>query len=321
MTYKPKILNASEGGTGVANASSSTITLGGALALIGAFTASFTLTGITAVTFPTSGTLATTSQLPSLPISLANGGTSANLTSSNGGIFYSTSTTGAILTGTATARQMLQSGATAAPAWSTATWPATTTINQLLYSSSANTVSGLATANSGILATNSSGIPAVTTASGNWNNTSRSAFLAYANATISGVTGDGTNYTIIFGSTAFDQGSNFNTTTGVFTAPVSGRYFFTATLHLNGFTALTTIISSVLSTSSVAYNGCEQNPFVTSEGSTGGHTLVVSYSYFVNMSANDTAQINLQVSGAATKVVNVFGSGNGFTTFAGYLVC
>jgi len=48
------------GGTGVANASTSTFTLGGAASFVGAFTFAGTLTGNTAVTFPTSGTLATT---------------------------------------------------------------------------------------------------------------------------------------------------------------------------------------------------------------------------------------------------------------------
>lgn len=96
-------------------------------------------------------------------LSLARGGTNANLTASNGGIFYSTATAGAILSGTATARQMLQSGASGAPAWSTATWPATTTVSQLLYSSSANVVAGLATANSSVLVTNGSGVPSFST--------------------------------------------------------------------------------------------------------------------------------------------------------------
>ncbi len=93
------------------------------------------------------------------PISLANGGTSASLTASNGGIFYSTATAGAILAGTATAGQMLRSGATAAPTWSTATWPATTTINQLLYSSAANTVAGVSVVNSAGLLTSAGGVP------------------------------------------------------------------------------------------------------------------------------------------------------------------
>lgn len=51
------------GGTGVNNGTN-TLTLAGNLATSGAFASTFTMTGITAVTYPTSGTLATTSQLP-----------------------------------------------------------------------------------------------------------------------------------------------------------------------------------------------------------------------------------------------------------------
>lgn len=47
-------------------------------------------------------------------------------------------------------------------ALSTATYPATTTINQLLYSSAANTIAGLATANQGVLTTGATGIPVMT---------------------------------------------------------------------------------------------------------------------------------------------------------------
>lgn len=95
-----------------------------------------------------------------IPFSLANGGTGASLVASNGGIVYSTATTFAILAGTATANQVLLSGASAAPAWSTATYPPTTTVNQLLYSSATNVVSGLSTANSAVLRTNAAGVPA-----------------------------------------------------------------------------------------------------------------------------------------------------------------
>lgn len=54
-------------------------------------------------------------------------------------------------------------GVGTAAAFSTATYPATTTINQILYSSATNTVSGLATANSGVLSTSSGGIPSIDT--------------------------------------------------------------------------------------------------------------------------------------------------------------
>lgn len=215
------------GGTGVNNGAS-TFTMGGNVAFVGAFTFAGTLTGNTAVTFPTSGTLATTSGasgivnpglinqlayyaangsivsglataasgtlvtdaggIPSISstlpstvqlnitqvgiltagtwnatnIGLNHGGTNAALTASNGGIFYSTATAGAILAGTATANQILMSQSSTAPIWSTATYPATTVINQILYSSATNTVTGLSSANSAHLVTTSMGIPVMT---------------------------------------------------------------------------------------------------------------------------------------------------------------
>src|SRR5882757_3950536 len=58
--------------------------------------------------------------------------------------------------------QLLQSkGASADPAYTTATYPATTTINQILYSSSNNTIAGLSTVNNGLLITSSSGVPSI----------------------------------------------------------------------------------------------------------------------------------------------------------------
>ncbi len=70
----------------------------------------------------------------------------------------------AILPPGATAGQIIRSGGTGAdPSYSTATYPATTTINRLLYSSAANTISELATANSSILVTDGSGVPSLST--------------------------------------------------------------------------------------------------------------------------------------------------------------
>lgn len=96
-------------------------------------------------------------------ITLADGGTNASLVASNGGIVYSTASAMAILSGTATAGQILLSGLSTTPSWSTATYPAITTINQLLYSSAANTITGLATSNNGVLVTGGTGIPAIST--------------------------------------------------------------------------------------------------------------------------------------------------------------
>lgn len=94
-------------------------------------------------------------------VALANGGTGANLTANNGGIVYSTASALAILGGTITANQVLLSGSSSAPSWSAATYPASTTVNQLLYSSNNNVISGLATANNGVLVTNGTGVPSI----------------------------------------------------------------------------------------------------------------------------------------------------------------
>jgi hypothetical protein len=93
------------------------------------------------------------------PLALNYGGTSADLTASNGGILYTNATTAAILSGTATATRMLQSGANSAPAWSTSTWPSTTTVNQVLYSSANNIVTGITASSNGVLISGATSIP------------------------------------------------------------------------------------------------------------------------------------------------------------------
>jgi hypothetical protein len=95
------------------------------------------------------------------PLTLANGGSNASLTASNGGIIYSSASAMGVLSGTSTANQILLSGSSTTPAWSTATYPATTTINQILYSSSANVIAGITTADNGILITGTTGIPSI----------------------------------------------------------------------------------------------------------------------------------------------------------------
>lgn len=83
-------------------------------------------------------------------LGLTNGGTSASLTASNGGIVYSAASALAVLAGTATANQSLLSGASGAPSWSTATYPATTAAGTLLASATANAITATATPTLGV---------------------------------------------------------------------------------------------------------------------------------------------------------------------------
>lgn len=84
------------------------------------------------------------------------------LTPSAGAMVYSTSAALA-LTAVGTTGQLMQSAGTGAPAWTTATYPATVAVNTLLYGSAANAVSALATANSGVLVTSAGGVPSIAT--------------------------------------------------------------------------------------------------------------------------------------------------------------
>lgn len=95
------------------------------------------------------------------PLTLGNGGSGAALTASNGGIVFSDVSKMQVLSGTATAGQMVRSSVSSAPTWSTTVWPNTTTINQLLYSSSANNIAGVTTGNNGVLITSAGGVPSI----------------------------------------------------------------------------------------------------------------------------------------------------------------
>lgn len=94
-------------------------------------------------------------------IGLSYGGTGKVIVPSTGGIVWTDSDSLEVLPGTATARRMFQSGALAAPSWSTATWPTTTTVNGILYSSSNNVVGQILTGNNGVLITSPGGIPSI----------------------------------------------------------------------------------------------------------------------------------------------------------------
>jgi len=266
-------LGANYGGTGVLNSSSSTITLGGAFAMSGAYTFTGNLTADTNVTFPTSGTLSTTTGTVtsitagtglsggtitgsgtislSTPVSLTNGGTNASLTANNGGIVWSNASQLQILSGTSTANQVLLSGATATPVWSTATYQATTTANQLLYSSSNNVIAGLATANQAVLVTNVFGAPSLSTS------LPGTVQLNITNVgTITAGTWEGSLITGTYGGTGVNNGSSTITIGGNVT--FSGAYAFTGTL--------TNTTSVTFPTSGTLIEGANTAPSVTFTG-------------------------------------------------------
>ena len=127
--------------TGITNAFLTTGTFT-SITGVGTLTAGATGAGFTVAL----GTSTITGQLV-----LANGGTNASLTASNGGMVWSNASQLQILAGSATANLPLVSGATASPAWAAYAIPSSITTGQLLYASSSSAVSGLSDVATGAL--------------------------------------------------------------------------------------------------------------------------------------------------------------------------
>ncbi len=139
-----------------------------------------------------------------------------------------TATVGLVASGTT--GQVLQTNTGAAPTYSTATYPSTTTINQILYSSSANVVAGLATANQGVLTTGATGIPVITALAVNGQLIIGSTAGVPAAATLTA----GAGITITNGSNSITIASTitnmaWSETSGAFNAVKQNGYFITTT--------------------------------------------------------------------------------------------
>ncbi len=144
-------------------------------------------------------------------------------------------------------------------------------------------------------------------------NSSQPAFSAYKSSTSNNVTGDSTTYTILFDTVIFDQASNYASGTGIFTAPVTGRYFFTAAVFVNGGTN----IQNNNNIFSVVTTARSYNIYPTSQTTQVSTAITV----FADMSVNDTAKITITLSDTGGKVDDVFGNASMNTYFSGYLVC
>lgn len=135
-------------------------------------------------------------------------------------------------------------------------------------------------------------------------------FLALNASLRSDVTGDGTVYTIPYNTEIFDQGSDYDNATFTFTAPVTGRYFLSATALLAGITTSHTIKQLRIVTSNRTYT------HYLDDGVAHNYREFV-LATMVDMDANDTATVTATVSGSG-KTVDV--EVTEYTTFSGSLI-
>ena len=144
-------------------------------------------------------------------------------------------------------------------------------------------------------------------------NTKQPCFLAYLGTGDNNVTGNGAVYRLGSGNAltkVFDIGNNLNTN-GTFTAPITGKYYFSADVFFVGGT-------------SEAYGDCQ---FLASSRNldcwtvgTGTTLYAVKGSCLMDMVAGDTLVVNCIVGGNVGDTCDSQGS-SGNTWMSGYLVC
>lgn len=147
-------------------------------------------------------------------------------------------------------------------------------------------------------------------------NTSQPAFSAYNSVLRSNVTGDGTAYTIPFDTVLFDQSSSLNTSTGTFTAPVTGIYKLQSTVALSGLGSAHTALILTISTTGKSYDVIDLNPANARDFN---NNINVTGSVLVKLNAGDVANIQIAVY-SSTKTVTVRNVLYN-TVFSGHLVC
>ncbi|MBI4185292.1 MAG: hypothetical protein HY521_14970 [Proteobacteria bacterium] len=138
----------------------------------------------------------------------------------------------------------------------------------------------------------------------------QSAFHAVPSGNLANVTGNGAVYTVIFDGEAFDQNGDYDAATGIFTAPVTGRYQFNVSLRLFECGTATQwtldLVASNRTTRQIA-------AFVASTFTNVAPALAA----LVDMDAGDTCKVQVTLTGTGADTADVSVNSH----FSGFLAC
>jgi hypothetical protein len=158
----------------------------------------------------------------------------------------------------------------------------------------------------------------INASSGEINFPKQPAFLAYLGTTVSNATGDGTVFTL--GTTTaltevYDQNLDFNTN-GTFTAPITGRYMFSAAIRVDDISPDHTLGLIQFVTSNGSYT-----PVLAGYGAIATSASEVTFNCTIqcDMDQSDTTVVRIGVYND-TKVVDIISSDRD-TFFSGHLMC
>jgi hypothetical protein len=167
---------------------------------------------------------------------------------------------------------------------------------------------GLSAVSYGLLSSTQSSLPL--------NMADKPLFSAYLSASATNVTGAGANYTVICNTEIADQTNSYNNASGVFTAPLTGKYRLVARVTLDDLTtAMTSYTVSISTTTRTVVSS-----FVANGGSNSFNQINIVVDDIFAMTAGNTASIVVNVANGAGATADVLGSANAPTSFHGELI-
>ena len=130
-------------------------------------------------------------------------------------------------------------------------------------------------------------------------------FSAVLSGTQSNKTGAGATFTVVCDTETYDVMSNYNNSTGTFTAPYTGKYQFEYQLYLTGCTIATSCSISVVTTARTYINGAFR--------AAGNQDFRIHLSCIADMTAADTCTFTVSASGEASDTDDILGN-NGYSS-------
>jgi len=120
-------------------------------------------------------------------------------------------------------------------------------------------------------------------------------FLAWNSISLLNITGTGTSHTIVFDQEVYDQANNYDLATGIFTAPVQGRYLLTFTVNIKGILISHTSKVATLVTTARQYSTVDSALIANAETS---YTVTT----IADMGIGDTAYCTITVAGISNTI-------------------